>query len=394
MIKKFLEVLLFFPSVTFSLIKAEIFPYGIIYFLVGRVRLYKNVMLVIFLMIISSIYGALYFQEISDEVIRSIFAYLNPLLVYVYILNERKRSSENIVKFIFFGLLALGLLQFSGLANAIALDSIIDILMSRGGTDVVEGGRGISLLSSEPSRAACEVTFVYILFRYSFLNHKVTIIFDVFIAFFILYFIRSATGLIYISIFLLLEYRLKLVIALGILFLAVGFSDLSSSSRALNLLHAALSQDDFSSFVSLALNASGFRFISVYAAYKSMFNAIFGFGVGFWEFSSKIALNNSGIPAYDISYFNTWFGGRYESVRPVAYFASIALDMGIIGFILLSNIVFKPVLQVFKMSEFKSAYITFAFYLIFLSAVGNPVPWLCIAYLINIDRLKIKLHNE
>ncbi|TMO22078.1 hypothetical protein [Pseudoalteromonas sp. S4741] len=392
--KYFFSVLIFFPSITFSLLKAEIFPYGLLYTFTQPLRVYSGQLLFIICMLASCVYGVFFHGYFSFEIVRSLFAYLNAFLLFYIILNLNQTQLWKLVyvlRKVFYFLIVLGCLQFSGLATVLRLDVIMDFLMARGGIDVMGHGRGISLMSSEPSRAGIEFIFIYAVFRYSIPACKVKY-YDLFSLFFVLFFIRSATALLFLIVLYSMIYRR---VSLGVFVVGVfgGGAYLNTidiaNIRSLHIFKQVLSTASFNDFVTLFANTSGFRGISVYSSYLYGFENVFGGGVGYWEVTSVQALNQSGVSASNISYFSSVNNGHYSSVRPTSFVASVALDMGIIGVTVLCFALKKLFLELKKTSLKRPILITFLFYLFVLGSIGNPVPWVCTAIILNKNYFRI-----
>ncbi|TMN92351.1 hypothetical protein CWB72_05560 [Pseudoalteromonas phenolica] len=379
----FLRVMLFFPSVNFSLLKAEIFPYAGIYYLLKRPVLYREQLFFIVVLFVSPIYGMYIYNDFNSEVLRSILAYLNPFLIFFTIYFSSRFDCGlivKIIKLVFYFLVFLSFFQYTGLANLFGFDLIIDLLMSRGNAGVMGHGRGISLLSSEPSRAGMEFLFIYAAFRFCYLSDESKrVVYDLLVLFIIVFLIRSATGAIYSFIFFGLIYKRFSIIAFPVfVFFSVNYLSFTGV-RTLDIASNIFANANFSYFMELLLNTSGFRAISVYSGYLSGFYNPFGLGVGFWEYSSLEALINSGVSASQVSFFTTWNNGEYYSVRPTSYVASIMLDMGLLG--LLAFIMsFKRIFSKIRTEkELLPIGIVFLFYLFCLGTIGNPIPWVCVA---------------
>ena len=382
-IKNLLTYLLYFPSVTFSIVSAEIFPYGLIYSLTKMNKVAKKSLFFIALLTISAIWGGFNYNNFNFEVLRSIAAYLNPVILFYTVCRLEERTINkllNINRKVFYFLLLLGGFQFSGAITLLGLEGIIDLLMHRGAYGVIGSGRGVALLSSEPSRASYEFLFVYMLFR-SFNNYSryFNILMDVLVSLFLLFVIRSATGAIFLIIFIFFQYRkvfLAIVIFLFIYLSITGLTlETNNTSRALELILFSFEAMQVGGFWQLFLTSSGFRGISVYASYLSGFQNYFGHGVGQWELSSLNALNNTGFLPSEITYFSSK-GLGFTSVRPTSYIAALMLDIGLIGV----SIFIYLIHEVFKIYESnKGLLFCFLFYIFFMGDIGNPVPWLVMA---------------
>ena len=156
--------LILFPSVTFGIVNAEIFPWAIIAYLVFGKGLPKGVFWVIIFLLFNAIITAIIFDTMSES-IRSFFAYLNALLSFCIAYKLTRISAlrfYRLFRFTFIALLLLGIFQYFGLLSW--LDDPIKFLIPRGSmvarTDV---NRGVSLLSTEPARAGSSLVLMYIL---------------------------------------------------------------------------------------------------------------------------------------------------------------------------------------------------------------------------------------
>lgn len=392
--------LTFIPSVTFSLLHAEVFPYA---FLVAILLFFKKnaddldgftftipkkIMTFLILIAFSIIYGFVRNQSENSDVVRSVIAYLNPILIFFAILTVSEYKFNlysRLLRYFFYLLLVVGLLQFSGIGSLIGLDIIIKLLIPRGNGELLGLGRGASLLSSEPSRASLEFIFISLTLRYlTFQLSKVKdLIFDFLILLFLITVTRSATGMLYFLVYFTFK---QVVLTTGFFAILASFLSVillffsSIEIRALEVFSIVLNTP-VDELYKLFLNVSGFRGISVHTSYLFGFNNLFGGGVGFWEYSSLEALRSSGFLYHEISYFAHRYSD-FVAVRPTSYIASVTLDMGVIGLIIvlsiLSPVLVKPLIK----SDFYPVICLFLFYLFFIGTIGNPVPWICIALLI------------
>lgn len=375
--------MLFFPSVTFSIIDAEIFPWGILLFVFYRVRLDKLTVLFLLILFLSIIYGALLRREVTFEAVRSLFAYLNVILVSCFIIKCNNLTLSRlliILKVVLSFYLIFGILQLTGLVSF--LEPLVDVLMRRGSVTVTEGGRGVRLLASEPSRAALEVIFVYACLRVTnVFSTRYTLLFDAVIVIFLLVVIKSATGLLFAFVFFFLMYPKLSGLNLILFISALGtLSNIDLNSRAFNLIIDVFSNISFANFFELLIKHSGFRIPSVLSSYIYAMYTPLGGGVGQWMHSSIDAFSFLGIPASDILYFRSEFNSEFVAVRPTTFIASIALDLGILGVLFCLYWIFFNLIKVLPNSKNLPIYGMFIFYLLFFGEIGHPVPWVCMLY--------------
>ncbi len=391
---KILFILLFFPSITFSLSSAEVFPWGIIfssYYILNNKTLSGRFICVFFIISSSAIVFGLC-KQLSSDIFRSVAAYLNVISVYFVLIND-KFNIENrlkIVNHVFIFLLLLGIFQSINLL--FYLEPIIKLLVPRGNISSLSESRGVSLLSSEPSRAANELIFIYLVVRFFKLNDKKKIIFDMMFVLYLIVFIKSTTGVFLFFVFLIIYYLIfgkfkVLSLILGVMFLFLFFSfDISNSNiRAINVIHNLYLMNDFTNIYHFILNQSGFRVISMISAYNYGFTHFFGGGVGQWQDSSLIALSNINAYEYKINYFIFTCNDLICSVRPTSFISSLMLDVGWIFTMMILLLLFYKNIKITK--ENISYFLFFIFCLLFSSSVGNPIPWVCLCLImINKDK--------
>jgi len=382
---RLLQILLFFPSITFSLVSAEIFPWALIYSFKLNPIINYRILLFIGALFLSSIFSFFYgyYYNLETDIIRSFLAYLNPVLIFYCIILISEDKFE-LLKKVFFGvfifLIVLGLFQFFGLIKP--LDPFFRFLLVRGASDKLEGARGVNLLATEPSRAAIEFLFFGMCYLYfKNFNIKKNFLFDFFLIVYLLFIIRSALGLFLLMMYFLFKYKLKFMLSLLIIGLFM-IPFISGDIRALNIVLQIVSTSSIEELYKLLLNASGFRLLSLISGYSYGFLFPFGGGVGLWQNSIIESFYILKFDPQEITYFIFNHDGRFAPIRPTSYVASLMLDVGIIGFVCFFIFIY-PFLKI-GLTNKRSFVFTavFGFYLFFFGAVGNPVPWVCFALII------------
>jgi hypothetical protein len=296
---------------------------------------------------------------------------------------------NKLIEVLFFALIALGISQMFGLVDF--LDPLFKFLIPRGGTRMLGGGgRGVCLLTTEPSRAAFELLFIYITWVYIKVPSGARQVFlDIVLFLFFILVIRSAVGMVLFFMYLMLKYKLKLLLlTLSVVFLGFQFilrNIENMDSRSLKILYTimvTLGPDQIFRYI---LNESGHRLISLLSSYKYAFAHPFGGGIGLWMYSSLDALNSVNIDSSEVGYFAT---RGYFSARPSSYMANIALDMGVVGIVSVLYMI-KPVfalLRDYRRSVFPIV-VCFLFAILFNSDTGNPIPWFCVALVCRYNRI-------
>ena len=381
---KIIRVLLFFPSVTFGLLAAEIFPWAFFYCIIKFKRFLSIKFSPLFFYFGFSVLYSLFlitFRSQGDylELMRSVFAYLNSMLIFMYILSAKEEEVKALQKLVFWILgfqISLGLIQYFNLIEW--LQSLLSFLtpraMSFGG-----GYRGATLLSSEPSRAATEFIFIALLVCILIKRSHYRIYLLVMILFFNIFIFKSLDGLILslIAIILFFKFYAFFILTISCMGFYLLSDDLASSSRLFQFIQDLKDQSSIHELFFLALNNSGFRLSSIISSIYYGFFHIFGAGIGQWQISSIVANEFFGFDPSKIFFFRE-NGGIFIPLRPSSYVANLMLDFGLVGTALvlayIKNLIPK------KMSSERIAYVAlFLFSLLFVSSVGNPVPWICCA---------------
>lgn len=372
--------MLFFPSVTFGLLSAEIFPWAAAYAL-KRLKSISYRLFPIVATTLASIILTLYIYngQFISESIRSIFAYANPLFLLMVLACAPEREIFRLVKilkYVLGALLAFGIVQGSGLIEFV--DPLVKALVPRGGAEEFGGGRGVMLLSTEPSRAAFEIIFLYAAWRtITTLSGLRIILIDILFALFIVGIIKSALGLALLLVYLFFIYRLKLILLLLLLapIALTMFIDARAVSIAVDLASKTSPIEAYEFFV----NASGFRLISVLSSYYYGLTSLIGGGVGAWPVSSINAMQATGFSAEEINYFIYHADSKFTGIRPTSYMANIALDMGLLGVACLMYLLIPYIKRAWACGVLIRPLLgLFLFSLFFIGAVGNPIPWLAI----------------
>ena len=380
---KILFVFLFLPSITFNIVPAEVFPWGII-FALYCFRLEKSGFYFLLTLTVYSVFALIFVNEYYDyqEIVRIYASYLNPLVALFALIYCREISLgfiKKIARVLFNALLIFGILQYS---NVIApISDLLSALVSRG-TFTHEGtSRGVSLLSTEPARAAIELLVLYAIVRN---GYKRKVIFDALFIVFQVLILKSATGLIfsllYVQVMWLQERRFALFSAVNItVILGLGsLISFSPGNRALSLI-STIVQSDLSSAMNFLVSTSGPRVFSYFIIPEFILQYPFSVGFGNWKLASEIATH---VSSYDYSSMN-WFlyheGSEFRYFRPPGFLPNLIFDLGITAFIFavwLSFLVRKY--GYFRNKKMESWF----FLLLYLltGSPGSPVIFLYIVY--------------
>lgn len=384
----FFSLLLFFPSITFGLLSAEVFPWGVI-FAAFYLRYFSKPMLLLVGLLCASSYYVLITSftgeaSLETDVIRSLAAYMNVILVSQTLLVL---SSERIVELcilsrkIFWGLIALGLIQSVG---SDLLGDFIRLLVPRGeGSALVESNRGVTLLATEPARAGIELTLIYLIYRLTRPNGNKEIFTDLLVIVFQAFVIKSASSLAFsCGAFTIIYLRIRADLfsvtstivfsAIVLLFITVILPRVGG--RAGDLVLYVSNLDNVGEVLFYIANESGNRLLALYSFILAGFYHPIGFGVGSWPYSSMTAVLESGLDYTEFRFFDVRADGDLIPFRGPGVMSNLLLDVGIVGVVLLVYLFKKGLLKYHSFNHIsKKAAWVFIFKISLFGSPGNPI---------------------
>ena len=393
-LRKWLGHLIYLPNIMplTALFKSEIFPWALLYALRKDLRITFGYALFLVYIVFSA---ATHLNGLGSVLVsaRALFALINASLIFFLLIrveNEEYRFLTRAFEWVFAANIILSLIQFLGLFPPF-LEPVFRIFIDRFTPEVFGGGRGVAGLFAEPSYASLSLHYYFAFFM---LNRNINpksllgLGFIVSMVFFDLFIIRSITGLVMILIyFSSLQKREYLVRAGGILALLVigivyflGRS--SEAPRSIATAHDFFKYGEYKDPQPWLLEQSGFRFVSVWAAYQYGLKHPFGSGVGNWGSASISAMDDIGINASAMSFFATVAGSEYMGVRPTSYAAGLMLETGLVG-LLLFFVAFGPFLidrRLYQDIHTRSVAVFFLFNIFALGSIGDPIPYIFFAF--------------
>ena len=178
--------------------------------------------------------------------------------------------------------------------------------------------------------------------------------------------------------FIVRGFIFSLVVSLVIIYVA---NQAAEKPRAIEFLYDLIYNQEYQDPMPFLLNESGFRIISVWAAYVYGFFHPLGSGIGGWGPASLEAMDNIGVPATEIGFFASYSGGEFEGVRPTSFVADLFLEAGWIGFLFFilafSRYMFSKTL--FNDVSSRPVLVMFFFNLFVMGTVGDPLPFIFLA---------------
>jgi hypothetical protein len=284
------------------------------------------------------------------------------------------------LKNVFFFLLFFGFLQTLNLTAF--LENIYSFLIPRGNfKSMIDSGRGVALLSTEPSRAALEVVFLALLIKKTFLKKQ--LYFDIFIVIYVNFIIQGGYALLYSSIYFLFSLPRKSLVAVVPLFsvAVVFFIEKITNLRGYYIINRLF---ETNTFLETLVQLSGFRVLSFIAGVKYAILNPFGGGFGNWEVSSLTALNLTKFDPSTIPHFIYKSEGFWHPIKPTSIFGNMLLDFGLFGtIILLISMMFIVRSRVTIVKKHIDIYVAFFVYFFLFGYLGNPIPPIVFALCLN-----------
>lgn len=374
-----LYLLFFFPSVTFGLLTAEIFPWAFLISLLLYKRFSWPFFLVFGFLIIHSFLSVVTVGlHIFPDTVRSFFAYSNALVSFALVSSLSLKHILRLIKLIFWlflFLVTLGLLQHFSLINF--LDPIIKFFVPRGGAQpLFASNRGIRLLAIEPARAGNELFFLYLVVRTIFIK-KFRFLTDLLMVLYLALFVKSSMALMFLLLSLLILYNVKLFFVLPFMFIGFHLIDFESfGGRAIDLFVLLSKLNSYSDILFILMKTSGNRITSIFSSYLYGLYTPFGGGMGNWLESSRISLKMTGIDLSQLNYFKQ--NGLNAGSRSSGFFSNLILETGITGLFVVFTYVMLTLRKYWSIStESKCIILIFFIKIFFVGAVGHPVAWIC-----------------
>lgn len=384
-----MKILLFFPSVTFGIYSAEVFPYALIFSIFHMKKIDRVVLIIMFMLCVNILFQFdMQKESMLYDIARSLFAYLNSFLIFYVITNNLTERSLNSLRRVTVGIfITMTLLAVAQYYHVLSgLDFIFKALVPRSSaTDLAFMNRGVTLLSTEPARAGIEYLFIYFFVRRFYIPNSCLYICDILILLMVLFVFKSATVLalfvifyVFINISFFIHYSFFLII-LVLLYLTYSPELNPNSGRVLTLISTIINLPAAEAFY-YVVNTSGHRIISIYSSILFGFNYPFGGGIGNWVVSSQRAIELTGLDYKTMNYFvKSWdLNGNY-AYRSSGFIMNLMVDVGIVGVLSFLYALFKYTRRCVNWSRLEQQDKGFLFVFLinafFIGSVGAPVAW-------------------
>ena len=373
----------FFPPLPVG--RIETFPWATFFSVDRRLTLPAAYTFVMALFLLSAGYS-LYTYGNPISVLRSYLSLINASLIFYRIWNTDGADFLRIVKALISVLclhLVLSLWQFSGTVPD-AIMGFVQYFTPRATGEALGQGRGVSGIYAEPAYAAYAVhySFVFLLLLakihpFSFRGLAliaVLLAFDLIVT-------RSATDVVMLGVLLtgFLNrrniFRTSLFVA-ALLMTALLYARLSDDPpRSVMLLYNLFFNLNLNDPYLTVFNESGFRLISIFGGYIYGLIHPLGGGIGSWPVTSLVALELTGIEAFEIYYYLELNDGFFYPTRPSAFASELFLEAGWVGFLLyvFAFFGFARFRELIRNPWGRAVFFMFLFNFFALGTIGDPI---------------------
>ena len=392
--RKVLAFLIFVPNITLGtntpgLGRPEIFPWTSFYAI--RKSLQPTLAYVLFVGYLSLSY--LYHLVATGDVmigLRSYVALINASIVFFTVINvgEEELTYVNRAFWTMFGLNVLvSLLQHFAIFPSFLVRTM-NFFIDRWTPTQWENGRGSGGLFAEPSYYAFGVHHY---FAYAILLLKIDqksskgLLLTAAMAIYDLVVVRSLTGLIIMSIYVISHQNWKkawkpaiAIIAIG-LFVLYQVGSTYDLPRSLEFVYQVFFGGRYKDLFAYVMWEGGIRTVSLMGSYPFGIMHPFGWGVGSWPQASITSLLDLGISEVEVAFFELYT--PYDGFRPTAYSADLFLETGVFGWLLFALAMYPFVAQpkMWKNPNTRAIVVLFLFNMLILGTIGDPLPFLFLA---------------
>ena len=385
---KFLFFLLLLPAMSFGLFDGiASFPWAIVVFplLVKRSDLGRYVFLLSLLLMLSL--GQLMFTEFNVlYYTKSCIALINAtILLPVFLFYDRQIILKVVGVFKVYLVLTvlIGCLQLTVPAVREATSFLF-------GHASGFGTKGPPGLSYEPSRSALDMIYVFTtsIFVLKHVGKPMSRWLFYLVVVYLLIINRSISAFLFLSVYFLLWlfFGAKLKYRLIVLFVApcicillynnIEFFD----THALNSLHKLMNSTNKKELI---YSLAGHRLTGLLGSYESI--SLFGEGLGNWTGVMEDFVSNNISLIKNISHYRNVGNKVYA---PLTFIGRFTLELGLFGMLLYFSLLLKNIslIKSIRIPLTSPELMTIFFSLVFLSYGSNPLPFVCIAVILNVIR--------
>lgn len=359
-----------------------------------------------------------------EDVVQSLIIFASPLLIFISLFNQFHLISINVFRLAIYAWFLISVCQsyFYALLNATGISFLLSLMISRFSAEkLADWDRGVVAFAPEPSYGAHVIlmmlVFAIFLYRQKRINRSELALLTV-LSLFMIYANQSATMgfivLVFVSTYSLFEFfignkasKLKIICAFAIclfsFFILLGYFPGIFGARVFDVLIKFISgilgngTQNFDA-VEFTNSYGSVRTISTQVGYFNILNTFgTGSGMGGWGTHFLDALEQSGVELSSVTFFQNT--GRFVNLKPYAYGALVAFDLGILGLLTLSSIFLRLLLRKVRRSSKVSAFawsclVSFILGFYFNSPTSLPIYWMLFLLFLHDQEQSAVLHHN
>ena len=252
------------------------------------------------------------------------------------------------------------------------------------------GGRGVTILANEPSRAAFELSWIF-LYAFIKIRRKLYKVLSIFFLIAInVIIIKSLIGLaLSLLIIVILNRRYIFAIPIFLLCIFISISFLISNGIIVGRISQfPMEWRNINTILSFIYEQSGHRAVALHLSYQSLLDFPFGYGLGGWFDGQFDMVKINGYTFEYHDYYVYDHAGSFYPIRAEGYIPNLIIEFGIFGF-LLSSFILNRIHQAIRgNSKNMTIFLFFIASLCLLGPVGHPYRWFFVGMAIRIKSLK------
>lgn len=252
------------------------------------------------------------------------------------------------------------------------------------------GAKGPPGLSYEPSRSALDMIYILVtcIFAHKYLGKPTGKWLFSLVVLYLLIINRSISAYLFLSIYFLLwfiyqakrRYQVTTLIFAPFIFILLYLNIDLIDSHALNSIQELFTSTQKKELI---FSLAGHRLTGLHSSFGSL--SLFGEGIGNWIGVSEDYITNNSSLIKSIAHYRNVGNKVYA---PLTFVGRFTLELGIFGILMYFFLLFRNISFLTRVREIRNSpeFITIVVSLVFLSYGSNPLPFICIAILLNSAR--------
>ncbi|MAD94415.1 MAG: hypothetical protein CML33_02850 [Rhodobacteraceae bacterium] len=393
------------PGLTFGALPTEIIPWALLFIRkINRDFILFLLTLLVGILVVSITNNAKEFNII--QAMLALLTFVLPPLIFIILRGLSLGRKANILyglKGLFYASVLIGLVQSINIFGPY-FDWFWQSLFPRGSLSSFSHiqDRGASIFANEPSRAAYEVTWLFIAAMLTITQRKQKIFVHVLYIWLMLFCIKALMGILYMAIvYFVLARPLVRFIGVIVIVALLVFPALLPPNVIDNIpnerVKVILQQINHgpASLAQVIYEGSGHRFITIAVNLRAIGENPFGYGLGNWDAAQWAVVDSQNVDVSAHDYYVDVNSGEYTAVRSEGYALNLAVTIGVFFTALSLYFVFYRTRWTHVNNSWgKVTYVFFALSMLGLGAVGHYYHWLVLGLVCAVKHKKMKQRDR